>query len=126
MKMLIAVAGSLSLGLLTQAAVAHHSTNQIYDEATTVQVSGVVKEWRLVNPHPYLIVEIEDEDGTKHDWDVSFGGSAAGPLRRRGYTAESFTPGETINVTGNPARNEATYGLLVRGGMTRADGTPIP
>lgn len=127
MKSVITLAGAiLGLGLLAAPALGHHSTNNIYDESKTVQVTGVVKQWQLVNPHPYLIVEITGEDGQIRDWDISFGGSAAGPLRRRGYTVDTFTPGETINITGNPARAEGAYGVLVRGGMTRQDGTPIP
>lgn len=116
---------ALGLALGSAAAVAHHSTNNIYDESQTVEVTGVVKEWRLVNPHPYLIVEVS-ENGESHDYDVSFGGSAAGPLRRRGYTPETFTVGETIHVSGNPARAEDVYGILVRGNLRREDGSAIP
>lgn len=127
MKLFISLAGAvLGLGLLGSSAQGHHSTNNIYDESKTIQVTGVVKQWRLVNPHPYLILEVAGPDGQANDWDISFGGSAAGPLSRRGYTPETFTPGEVVNVTGNPARAEGAYGVLVRGGMTREDGTPIP
>lgn len=115
-----------STGLLAVSGAAHHSTNNIYHEDQTVEITAVVKEWRLVNPHPFLIVEVEGEDGAPEEWDVSFGGSAAGPLRRQGYTPETFTPGEVILVRGNPARSEDYHGILVRGGLRREDGAPIP
>ena len=119
-------AGGLVLGLLVGSGSAHHSTNNIYDEEEVVEVTGVVKQWRLVNPHPYLIVEVTGPDGDTHDWDLSFGGSAAGPLRRRGYVPETFTAGEVIVARGSPARAEGVYGILIRGGLTREDGTRIP
>ena len=122
---LLVVVG-VGLGILTPSGLAHHSTNNIYDEEQTVEVTGVVKEWRLVNPHPYLVVEVTGPDGQTNEWDLSFGGSAAGPLRRRGYVPETFTAGEVIVARGNPARAEGAYGILIRGGITREDGTPVP
>jgi hypothetical protein len=122
---LLAVIG-MGLGLLVPSGEAHHSTNNIYDEEQTVELTGVVKQWRLVNPHPFLTMEVTGPDGQVEEWDVSFGGSAAGPLRRRGYTPESFAIGEAIVVRGNPSRSEDYKGVLVRGGLTREDGTPIP
>lgn len=122
---LLALAG-MGLGLLAPAGSAHHSTNNIYDEEQTVEVMAVIKEWRLVNPHPFLIVEVTAPGGEPEEWDVSFGGSAAGPLRRQGYTPQTFTPGEVIIVRGNPALAEDYHGILVRGGLRREDGTPIP
>jgi hypothetical protein len=121
----LAVTG-LGLGLLVLPGLAHHSTNDIYNEAQTVEVTGKVLEWRLVNPHPYLVVEVTGPDGRAEKWDLSFGGSAVAPLRRRGYTAASFKPGEVVIARGNPARSKNFRGILIRGGITREDGTPIP
>ena len=121
----LAVTG-FSLGLLVLPGQAHHSTNDIYNEAQTVKVTGKVLEWRLVNPHPYLVVEVTGPDGRAEKWDLSFGGSAVAPLRRRGYTAQSFKPGEVVIASGNPARSKSFRGILIRGGITREDGTPIP
>jgi len=118
----------LVAGLLipTLPASAHHSTNDIYDTSQTVEVTGVVKEWRLVNPHPFLVVEVTTPEGEKQDWDLSFGGSAVGPLARQGYTKETFTAGEVIVARGAPAKATDAHGLLIRGGLTREDGTPVP
>jgi len=124
---LLAVAG-LGLGLLASTGEAHHSTNNMYHEDQIVEVTGTVVEWRLVNPHPFLIISVTEANGDVHEYDVSFGGSAAGPLRRQGYTPESFRAGETVLVRGNPASTEGAYGVLVRGreALRREDGTPVP
>jgi hypothetical protein len=118
-------AAVLSLGLVAQPLLSHHSTNAMYDETRTIQVSGKVIEWRFVNPHPYLVVEVTT-DGRTEKWDFSFGGSAVSHLKRQGYTAMSFKAGEIINAKGNPARSETSRGILIRGGLTRQDGTTIP
>jgi hypothetical protein len=116
----------LGLLLLTSSVTAHHSTNDIYDESQTVEITGVVKEWRFVNPHPFLVLEITTPEGEKQDWDVSFGGSAVAPLARQGYTAETFQAGDVIIARGAPARSTDAHGLLIRGGLRRADGTAVP
>lgn len=116
---------ALVLGLLGSAAFAHHSTQGIYDESKLVELTGSVKEWRFVNPHPSLVIEVEGADGGLEEWDVSYGGPAVTHLRRRGYTAETFKPGDVIVVTGYAAKVETAHGLLIRGDPVNADGSPI-
>ena len=114
-------------GLISGAAFAHHSTRGIYHDDQVVEKTGVVKAWRFINPHPYLTIDVE-ENGEVHEYDVSYGGSAVVHLQRRGYTENTFTPGETIIVSGHPARAPGVYGLLVEGRVgdpKRADGTPV-
>lgn len=126
MKGLIAVAAAVvGLGVVAPSVAGHHSTNAMYDESRTVEVTGTVVQWRFVNPHPYLVVEMTT-NGKTEKWDLSFGGSAVSHLKRQGYTAESFKIGEVIVAKGQPATSETTRGILVRGGITRKDGTKIP
>ena len=121
-------ASALALAaLLSSSAFGHHSTRGIYFDDQIKEVTGVVKAWRFINPHPYLTIDVE-ENGEVHEYDVSYGGAAVVHLQRRGYTAETFTPGETIIVKGHPARASGVYGLLIEGQVgdpTRADGTPV-
>ncbi len=105
--------------------MAHHSTNGIYNEDELVELTGTVIEWRFVNPHPSLVLEVIAADGNRQEWDVSYGGAAVTHLRRRGYTADTFEPGDVITVRGFAALVESAYGLLVRGDPTIEDGTAI-
>ena len=41
--------------------LAHHS-GEMFDDDITVTLSGVVKEFRYINPHSWLIVDIYNED----------------------------------------------------------------
>ena len=113
--------------LVAQSAVAHHSTNGLYNEDVMVELKGTVKAWRFINPHPSLKLEVIDDKGVMHVWDVSYGGSAVSHLRKRGYSATTFKPGETIIVKGHPTVLADAYGLLMETEDPRhEDGTPFP
>ena len=112
-------------GLSVSAVFAHHSTTGIYNEDAVVEISGKVKEWRFVNPHPSLIIEVEGGDGQLEDWDISYGGPAVTHLKRQGYTADTFLPGDLIVVRGYAARVQTAHGLLIVGHPTKQDGSPI-
>jgi Family of unknown function (DUF6152) len=113
----------------TVPAAAHHGQVGLFDESKVVELKGTVKKWSLVNPHPILLLEVMDESGTKVDWDVYFGPSAAGPLRRQGYTPVTFRVGETVIVKGHPSTGAGVRGVDVWGkgvSVAREDGKPVP
>jgi hypothetical protein len=124
-KKWMALQTMLFAGIVTSVVSAHHSTNGIYNEDEMVELAGTVVEWRFVNPHPTLILEVVAPDGSVQEWDVSYGGSAVTHLRRRGYAADTFMPGDAIVARGYAALVETAYGLLVRGDPVREDGSPI-
>jgi hypothetical protein len=48
-------------------------------------------------------------------------------LKRRGYTAETFKPGDIVIVKGHPTLLKDANGLLIeQANPTREDGTPYP
>lgn len=116
---------SLILVLLSSWALGHHSTAGIYNEEVEVEITGTVKQWRFINPHPSLIIEVRAANGELQEWDISYGGSAVTHLVRRGYTADTFTPGEQITARGFASKTQTAHGLLIRGNPTRADGSPV-
>jgi hypothetical protein len=116
-----------ALTLICTTAGAHHSAAGIYDQNVEVVLKGKVKAWRFINPHPSLKLEVVDAKGVVHEWDVSYGGSAVTHLKRRGYSAATFKPGEVIIVKGHPTIRKDAYGLLMEMvNPTREDGTPFP
>lgn len=125
MKLLGTVFSGLTLALPALGAFAHHSTNGLYNEQTEVELTGKVLRWRFINPHPTLKIEVTAADGSKQEWDVSYGGLAVAQMTRRGFTADTFKPGDEIKVRGNPALLQGAHGILARDNPTRPDGTPI-
>jgi hypothetical protein len=121
---------ALMIGALTLVATiagAHHSTAGIYDMNVEMEVKGKVKEWRFTNPHPLLKIEVVDAKGAALEWDVSYGGSAVAHLKKRGYSAQTFKPGDVVIVKGHPTILKDVHGLLIEtSNPTREDGTPYP
>jgi hypothetical protein len=116
-----------ALMLVATPAGAHHSTAGIYDMKVEVEVKGKVKEWRFANPHPLLKIEAVDAKGVATEWDVSYGGSAVSHLKKRGYSAQTFKPGDVVVVKGHPTILKDVHGLLIEtSNPTREDGTPYP
>jgi len=97
---------------------AHHSVATFFDLDKTVEVTGVVKEYRLVNPHMRMVIEAT-KDGKPETWTLT--GGVTGDLRAAGWLPESVAIGETVTVSGPPARNAAFKGMYVRR-LVKADG----
>jgi len=110
-------------------AMAHHGSAGLFDEERTVELTGVVREWSFVNPHPVMLLEVASDSGELQIWDIYFGPAAATIMRRRGYSEETFVLGETVTVTGHPATSEGVLGMDVWGtgtGVFRSDGAQVP
>ncbi|MCY4505755.1 MAG: DUF6152 family protein [Acidobacteria bacterium] len=123
-----AVVAGIVLGLCLPAA-AHHGAAGLFDVTRTVEVTGSVKRWSFVNPHPILVIEAAGDGGAATEWDIYFGPAGATSLRNRGYAPDTFAVGDTLVVTGHPARADGAHAVDVFGreaGITRADGTSVP
>ena len=117
------VAATAGFQLLPVSAGAHHSTAPFYDQTRTVEIRGVVTKWTFVNPHPFLYVDVTDEQGGTQEWVIEFSGPVR--LQKMGWSAEFFKPGETITATGHPPKAEGTYGMFYPE-IVREDGSVIP
>src|SRR3954462_4313607 len=104
--------------LLASPAHSHHS-NVLYEVTKVVTITGVVKEFRWVNPHTWLYMTIDDGRGGKTEWKVE--GRAPGILRRAGWKTTSLNPGDTVTVDMSPAKDGSHVGIIAR--VTKADGS---
>jgi hypothetical protein len=99
-----------ALGAVAGPALAHHSF-AIYDGTKAVTISGTIKKWQFANPHSELVVSVV-EDGAAVDYLVE--GSSVSALVRRGWTQNSFTPGDKVTVVMNPMRDGKKAGSFLR------------
>jgi len=97
---------------------AHHST-AIYDVENPIELQGKVIEWQFTNPHTFIILAVEDENGEEVVW--SLDGSNTSMLLRRGWRPDTLKPGDEIRVNFRPLHSGAPGGNFR--GVMNADGT---
>lgn len=119
---LAGVALASALGASSAApAYAHHSFAMFSDES--IEVRGVVQEFKFTNPHTFILLEVTDEEGETIVWNLE--GSSPSGLSRQGWRTGTLEPGDEIVVMINPLRSGAPGGSWNTGSVTYADGTPV-
>jgi hypothetical protein len=126
-KLLLSIsslAAFVALGLVIAGlpAEAHHNSAPFYDDAQEVEVVGTVLRFNFRNPHSFIFIEAENENGEMVEWEVELG--AAVSMSRRGWTRETIKAGDPIRAVGNPSRAPGTFGLCCAE-LSRPDGSPI-
>jgi hypothetical protein len=113
-----------AMATLTLAPVleAHHSVATFFFLDKSMQLKGTVQEFRLVNPHMLLKLEVTTPSGAKELWTLT--GGVTGDLLRAGWTPEAIKFGDEVTVEGAPARNPDAKGMYVRK-LTKPDGTVL-
>lgn len=92
---------------LPGAALAHHSFAVFFDPTKNVTVTGKVTAFRFTNPHGTIALDVTKDDGSVEHWRAET--NAPVILVRRGWTRASIKPGETVTITGWPARDGKPY-----------------
>lgn len=111
---LIALAGYVSR------AHAHHSFS-VFDMQTNRELEGDVVEFQWTNPHTWTWIDVTNADGTKTRWGLE--GMSPNYLGRRGWTKNTFRPGDHIKVVIWPLKSGEPGGTLQR--ATLPDGTEV-
>ncbi len=125
-KMLALVSLVVCLGLIPFPTFAHHGTNISYDRSVSVTVTGVVTDFRYINPHPPIFIDVTGDDGKVTNWTIE---TAPTPytLALRGWnksrSEEALKPGAVVTVTMSPSRAGTPVALLR--GIVSEDGVPI-
>jgi Family of unknown function (DUF6152) len=109
----------LALILAAGGAYPHHSVGgEFGDERVTVE--GVVTDFRLINPHSYIVLDVGEGAATTR-WTLTLG-PANRLIRGSGWTSEILVPGERVTSTGRAARSG--NGMYVAR-LVKADGTML-
>jgi len=100
----------------------HHSFSGVYDGTRVVTVTGVVTQFKFVNPHALMLMDVTDESGKVSKWTVEFAGRLN--LSEIGWTPDSLKAKERVTVTGNPT-HAAGLPRLAFVKIVKADGTVL-
>jgi hypothetical protein len=114
-----AAAAAAAIGLAAPAA-AHHGFGS-FDLERDVTLKGELVGLDLVNPHSWLYLDVTGPDGLMTHYRCEMRSATA--LRRSGWSADMFTIGDTITVTGAPNRDDPNSCYV--GTVTFADGSSI-
>ena len=108
--------------LLFAGASAHaHHSSAMFDKETVREATATVREFQWTNPHVWIQVMIENEDGEPEEWSIEGGGPNS--LFRKGWRPNSFKPGDVIEIKFNPMRDGSAAGGFV--GAKLADGSTL-
>ena len=102
-------------------AMSHHAFSPVYDSQHEITVTGVVTEFKFVNPHAMMSMDVTDSSGKVTKWTVEFAGRLN--LSNVGWTSESIKSGDRVTVTGNPTWTGSDRMFFRK--LLRADGTEL-
>lgn len=110
----------LVAALLPLIALGHHS-NAMFDKSQTREETVIVREFQWTNPHVWIQVYIEDENGDKKEWSIE--GNGPNTLSRQGWRPGTFEPGDVVQMKFFPMRDGSPAALFV--GARFADGSTL-
>ena len=99
----ISIATVVALGVTTAEAPAHHAFAAEFDADRPVHLQGKVTKMEWINPHAWVHIDVEKEDGTVESWMIE--GGTPNTLFRRGFSKKSLLPGTEIVVNGYQAKD---------------------
>jgi len=102
-------------------AVAHHAFAAEFDRDTPVQLTGIVTEMKWANPHAWIYIDVEDENGNVVNWALET--RAANSIIRLGWRPKDLPVGTILKVEGFQARNGSSTASLA--GATFPDGRAL-
>ena len=100
---------AVGLLLVAGSVRAHHAFAAAYDESRPFDLEGTVTKVELINPHSWIWIDVEDEDGTVVNWGIE--GGPPNSLFRNGVTKANLPVGTTIKVFGYQAKSGASRGV---------------
>jgi hypothetical protein len=100
---------------------AHHG-GSAYDAAHPLTVTGTVKDFQFIQPHPLITLEVKDDQGNNVEWSVEM--TAPNHLVHYGWNGKKLKPGDQITVTGLPSKNGLKVMNLRK--ISWANGQEIP
>jgi hypothetical protein len=112
MKIKLLIPGMIVALLSGAAAYAHHSFAGSYREGDLLTLEGTIVQFNIRNPHSFINIEVEDEDGNKVLWGGEWGSVSA--LSQGGVDRFTLKVGEHVIIDGSPPRDSMDHKVLVR------------
>lgn len=102
----VAVLAASLLIMLATPAHAHHS-GAMFDMAHPITLTGVVAKVEWTNPHTFMYVNVKNDIGVVEEWAIEI--NSPNFLRHNGWTSTTINPGDSITITGAPAKSGSKF-----------------
>lgn len=89
--------------MLAGASLAHHGFTNHFDPDQERLISGSVAEFRFINPHILIYIDVETDGGVQR-WKVEMGGISS-YLSSGRLSNDSLKTGDPVEVVGHPSRH---------------------
>ena len=103
--------------LVAPAALAHHS-HAMFDNTRDVTINGTVSGYVFSNPHAFLYVDVEEENGETVQYWIEMVNIPT--MLRGGMNLNTFEDGDAVSVNMHPLRDGRPGGSFTT--ITSADG----
>jgi len=95
---------AVTAGLLSASApVSAHHGSAAFEAGKQIVLKGTVTRWFWANPHCFLSFDVKDEGGNITHWVAET--SNPPDMINRGWSKETFKPGDDVTITVQPVKN---------------------
>jgi Family of unknown function (DUF6152) len=98
-------------------AAAHHSAAQFDLTIRDRTWTGVIKEFKAMNPHSHVVIEVSDDKGTR---EIAFEGSSLANMFRAGWRPGDLNVGDMVTINAAPRKDGGDGGFVLS--ITTTDG----
>jgi hypothetical protein len=105
-------------GLTASGPILAHHSSAAFDLEHFITLKGTVTNFEWSNPHTFIYLDVKNDSGGVDQWRIE--GNSPNMLSRVGWKKEMIKPGDSLAVTGAPAKNKSKIMRLAN--VTLANG----
>jgi hypothetical protein len=111
MRAFIRIALTALAAIAIAAPLSAHHSHSMFDHDREITVTGTVTKFSFLNPHVFLFIDVEQDDGETVNYWVEM--SNIPNMIKRGIGPRTFQPGDEVTVNLWPLRDDRPGGNYI-------------